>query len=324
MFEVSQSRIRAWRQCRRRYNYDFVQKIQPKRPRIQLIRGTIIGECLDEVATSKKPDIESVLKPYQVKYKSLFLEEREMYGDLLGDVRSVVERYRRIYRNDGLRYSKYGAEVELKFELTKGIVFSAHMDKYPQDAEGRWWVMDHKTHRKIPTEEDRFVDIQLVTYTWAAPRAGLPVPIGVIWDYIRTKMPTVPEVLQKGGLTRRKDIDTDYETYLVAINENDLNPGDYSEILGRLKTEGHSQFFQRVFLPKPNPKTVRALVEEMTLTAMEMKANPESDVRTMGFHCKSCKFFTLCQAELRGLDSEFIRKSEYEPKPEEDDAEEEE
>jgi len=323
-FEVSQSRVRAWRRCRRQYGYDFVQKIQPKRPRIQLIRGTIIGECLDE-ATKRKPNIESVLKPYTVKYKNLFAEEREVYGTLLDDVRGIVGRYRRLYQNDGLKYTKYGSEVELKFDLTKGITFSAHLDKYPQDSQGRWWVQDHKTHKKIPTEEDRFSDIQLTLYHWAAPLAGLPQPIGVMWDYIRTKMPTVPEVLVKGGLTRRKDIDTDYETYMGAIKENGLNPGDYAEILGRLKAEGQSQFFHRVWLPKPNPNMVSTLVQELILTALDMKAHHEDvQPRTMTTFCKSCKFFTLCQAELRGLDTEFVRKSEYEPKPEDDDAEEEE
>jgi hypothetical protein len=278
---------------------------------------------LDEL-TRTKPNIESVLKPYIVKYKNLFAEEREVYGTLLDDVRSIVNRYEKLYVNDGLNYRKYGAEVELKFELVKGITFSAHLDKYPRDKEGRWWVQDHKTHKKIPTEEDRFQDIQLTLYHWAAPRAGLPAPMGVMWDYIRTKMPTVPETLVKGGLTRRKDIDTDYETYMGAIKRNGLNPGDYSEILTRLKSEGYSQFFQRVWFPKPNQHLVRTIVEEMVLTATDMKNHPDSNERTMTTFCKSCKFFTLCQAELRGLDPEFIRKTEYEPKPEDKDVEEEE
>jgi hypothetical protein len=60
-------------------------------------------------------------------------------------------------------------------------------------------------------------------------------------------------------------------------------------------------------------EVMNTVVQDMIETAKEIKRNPESKVRTMTFDCdRGCEFFALCQAELRGIDTDFIKKSQYE------------
>jgi len=55
-------------------------------------------------------------------------------------------------------------------------------------------------------------------------------------------------------------------------------------------------------------------VAEAIQSAVEMKAiGGVSRIRTIDRTCKQCDYLSLCQAELRGLDADFIRKSEYQP-----------
>jgi len=58
---------------------------------------------------------------------------------------------------------------------------------------------------------------------------------GIIFNLVRAKLPTVPQVLKSGGLSKAKSIDTDVDTYLQAIKDNRLNPNDYVDILNHLK-----------------------------------------------------------------------------------------
>lgn len=323
MFDVSQSLVRTYRECQQKYHYRHVELLTPQRPKLQLVRGTMIGKCLDALAEQrhnrKAPAWQFELKPFEKQYGRLFAEEREEFGDPIRDVEFMVKRYERVYQKDGLKYLKgkdgKRSEIEVEVEIGNGIVFMGHIDKLVEDESGRVWDMDHKSHRVIPSPEDRFGDLQQVFYMWAAPLSGYPKLAGVIWDYLRTKLPTVPEVLKSGELSQRKNIDTDYETYHNAIILNKLDPSNYREILATLKARGSIDYFERVRLPNPPKELVTNVVDDMITTANEIKAFRRSGakpVRSVSRNCKGCEFYELCQAEYRGLDAKYIRRSRYE------------
>lgn len=323
-FEGSQSMAKNWRRCKALYGYRYVQLIRRKRPIVQLIRGTMIGKCLDAIALSrlvkKAVNFSKVLESYAKEYAKLFKQEKEYYGDPVGEVIRIADRYHRIYAADGLTYVKgsHGDPFEfpVHVDIAPGIVYVGHIDKMPTDKQGRVWDMDHKSHKNIPGSEDRFRDLQQTIYQWAMPLSGYPKPAGVLWDYIRTKPPAVPETLVKGGLSQRQDMDTDYETYFGEVTRLKLNPRDYSKMAKILKPRGHMDFFQRVQLPSPSPVLVKNVVDDLRSTLIEIKAiGGTSMVRSIDYTCKGCEFFNLCQAEFRGVDSSYIRKTEYETNP---------
>lgn len=166
-------------------------------------------------------------------------------------------------------------------------------------------VLTHNTHKILPDEDARFSDIQTVLYYWALREEGEQVD-GVMWDYIRTKPPAVPETLKSGGLSKRANIDTDYDTYLGEIQRLGLNPADYQDILTKLK-QGKKVFFQRVKLPTPSETLVNSVVNDFFNTA-EQILEATTFERNMTRDCKSCSYYQLCSAEIRGLDSEFIKR----------------
>lgn len=327
--EVSQSTMKSWRRCHMQYNYRFVQVIRRKRPTLQLIRGTMLGQCFDAFAENRLAKkklttqklVSTTLAPYAKAYGKMFNEEKEYYGDILSEVERIALRYDQIYSGDGLTYltsseTKKPYELRVEVDLAPGIIFTGSIDKMPKDKHGRVWDMDHKSHKVIPDAENRFSDLQQVFYMWAMPLCGYPKPTGVIWDYVRTKPPAIPEQLKNGELTKRKNIDTDYDTYMAEIVRLGLNPKDYKEVLDILKPRGTMDFFQRVQLPAPSPTLVKNVVEDAKATALEIqRIGGKSTVRSINRDCKSCEFYELCQAEFRGLDSSFIRKTQYEDNP---------
>ena len=322
LLHVRWSAIKAWRRCHKLYDYRYNQHLERRKPVVPLIRGTIIGQCLDRLAENKSPEI--TLKTYEAEYGKLFKAEQEEYGDLIGECRRIVGNYKNLYAKDGLTYLKgkdknpYEIEVETRFVLdgTK-VRFTGHIDKLPQDKEGRTYVMDHKTHKVIPDEAARYNDLQLVTYVWLLPESGYEKPAGVIWDYLRTKPPTVPEVLKNGSLTTRANLDTDYDTFMQAIVANKLDPADYKERLDLLKVAGVSRYFQRVRLPAPGPALIKNVVEDFKATILEIRDSTRHGTftRSMGKECSFCGMYQLCQAEFRGLDTDFIRRIDYMEKP---------
>jgi hypothetical protein len=318
VFHARWSSLKTFRTCQMKYKYSWLENLQSRRPPAPLIRGSMIGQCLD--ASASKKSIKPILAGYQEEYGKLFKAEQEEYGDIIGEVERIVTNYKKLYKGDGLTYLKgkdgnpYEIQVETEFTIDGVKVhFTGHIDKLVRDPEERTLVLDHKSHKAIPDVNARYNDLQLLTYVWLLPLSGLPKADGVLWDYLRTKPPTVPEVLKNGSLTKRANLDSDLQTYLQAIQDNKLDPADYQEVLDRFKAEGGNRYFERVIVPAPPKALIDNMVSDFKTTIVQIHDVTKSGnfVRNMSRDCNRCEFYNLCQTELRGIDSSFIRKQDY-------------
>ena len=319
MFEVGYSMIKSARRCMKQYDYKYRRNLQRKKPAAPLIRGTILHELLDARAlkSMRRPTRTSfsILEKYRQQYGALFREEREMYGEnFLDDIARVWANYEKTYRDDGWKYE--ASEEEVTTQLDEHILYRGHLDKRVITRDRRW-IVDHKTHKTIPTEENRFNDYQILMYLWAYNREAKKADRadGLIWDYLRTKPPTVPEPLVKGGLSIAQSQDTDYDTYVAAMKRHKISLTDpkYQEFLDSLRKRSSTKFFLRVPLPEPSKEMTAQVVDDFRETARVLYKATEFP-RTMTRDCSWCEYYRLCSSELRGLDSKFIEKTEFEEK----------
>ena len=303
------------------HDYKYHQRLKPKKKGIPLIMGSILHEMLNAyimgrmVKNYKGKDAGQILDDYEEKYMDLFEEQRDENRDIIGDCERIFQGYLRRWKNDPLTYE--GSEEFVATDLADGIRFIGYLDKVATDAQGRRWIVDHKFVRSMPGEEGVYHELQLLMYFWAWERWRPDSPIdGIIWDYARTKAPTEPELLKKGGLSKAKRIDTDAHTYMAAIGRHGLDPADYVDMLQHLEGKEET-FFHRIQLPKPSTKMVDEVVEDFRTSALMIQKMKGIAPRSMSaFNCKTCEFRKLCEAEVRGQDANFIKKSEYEQRDE--------
>ena len=314
---TSWSEVKLFRKCPKAHDYKYRQHLKRKRKALGLLRGSILHEMLDAYYSHKMgpnhigPDPWGVLEDYEKKYKVLFAEEQEIYGDLINDCTAIFEGYIRRWRKEKLHFE--GSEEFVATDIAGDLRFLGRIDKRVMDENGRRFLMDHKFMRTIPTAEDRFADLQLLMYVWAWNRWNPDKEVdGVIWDYGRAKAPAVPELLKGGSLSKRKNIDTDTHTYLRAIKDHGLEYKDYVDILKQLEGK-ETTFFERVILPNPPQAMVKQVVEDFRTTAVMISKLTDIAPRYMSqFNCKTCEFKALCEAEVRGHDADFVKKSKYE------------
>jgi len=314
---VSWSEISLFRKCKKAHDYRYRQNLKKKRASAPLIKGKILHAMLDAFVQTKSsanytgPDPWDTLDQYEQKYDSLFKQEREEYGPIIEDCGTIFENYLRYYKNDPLHYGE--SEVFVATDLTDDLRFIGYIDKIATDKQGRRCLIDHKFVKTIPSNDDIFVELQLLIYVWAWERFNPSRPIDlIVWDYGRTKIPVIPELLKSGEeLTKRKNIDTDVRTYKQAINKHGFDPSDYEEILESL--EGNEdKFFERIPLPRPSNKMIQTIVDDFRTDAIIIQKLKGIAPRSMNqFNCKNCEFRSLCEAEVRGLDADFIRKTQY-------------
>lgn len=312
-FRTGFSMVKSFRRCQKQYELRYRRGMQRKRPAAPLIRGTILHEMLHARATPKLK-AGAVLAKYEQKFGELFREERDEYGtDFLGDLKRVYDGYLREYgSDDNIRYE--ASEEIVSIDIGQGLIYQGHLDKRLITLDDdRRWIMDHKTHKHIPDESNRLNDYQILMYLHAW-NLGNPKKKadGIIWDYIRTKPPAIPEALKAGGLTLRANIDTDVTTYLREITRLRLDPKDYKQHLAEIEKRQRGRFYQRIKLPAPSKSMTRIIVDDFVETSKQMR-DTKHCTRNLTRDCSWCEFNRYCIADVKGLDSEFIMNSEYEP-----------
>lgn len=321
---LSHSSVKKFRRCKRQYYYSVVEELEPRLPDEKLKVGNWFHKLMQ--AHYAGEDWEKVHKKETKKFNSLFLEEREMYGDLPTLVRRMAESYFWTYRNEDKDWETLYVEETFRVEFgEEKDVFTFKPDLIIRDhstKEKAIWVVDHKTVKSIPSGEWRLEDLQSTLYPWAL-REGLDLDIkGFIFNYTRRKVPSIPGINKDGSISRRR-IDTDYPTmakflleYYEVDSVNDL-PSDWKQRLRNLR--GERKFFKRTRMDKVEDLTERQ-IEEFSYTAQEIEVWHEMDekddidpwVRTMIPSCDwDCEFHDLCLIELLGQDSKFIRRSKY-------------
>lgn len=322
MFKVSQSKVKLWRRCHYAYHLKYVEELRRKRKSRPLAFGTLVHQMIEADANGLDPF--DVIDNIDVKQMKLFASEKEEYGDILNDVSVIMGEYFDHWAdNSSMEYVEIGgkrAEHSFEIELQPGILWVGKIDAigYSPDQDLRWLV-EHKTFKRKPTDDDRWRNLQSVSYFRAIELLGWEPVDGTCWDYIWSKPPVKPQLLQNGSLSQKK-IDTLPSVVAAAIKEYGLDRKAYRDY--KKSTEANrSTWFQRVHTPV-STQVSELVFRDFVSTMVDMNnRHGECLDRNIERHCTWCDYEPLCRAALQGLDYDFIKEREYEPnsKPDEDD-----
>lgn len=311
MFKVSQSKVNTWRRCRYAYHLKYNEKLEPKKKARPLQFGSIIHEMIEADAAGKNPM--KVLKEAAKINEKLFDAEREMYGNIVEDIKYIMTAYFDYWEEQPhqiayLPIKKKFAEHEFEIEIDKGIVAKGKIDAFAKYRKLKTLV-EHKSHARIPNEEHRWRNLQSVFYIRIAENLGWMTCEGTLWDYVRSKPPTRPEILKSGALSSRA-LDSLPAVVMDVIKQNKLKVDDYKELIDQ-QIKNQSNYFVRVFTPA-NRSVVDQVYAEFVATSREMMEQSAAHrEKTFGQHCTWCSYRALCAAELKGHDADFIREREF-------------
>lgn len=307
----SMTKLNTISRCIRKGYYSYVRKLKRAVPSIAPARGILGHECLAALYSGK--DWREPIQKVSIDLSKVFEEERKDYASLPGDMFRLIRGY--ILRYQGDKHWKIHA-VELPFVVKTpgGHELEGRMDLVIEDDVGVY-VLDHKFVSTIPQDSVRFMDAQTALYQYAGEQLGLN-PVGVIFNYIRTKAPTVPKLLKNGTMSRAK-IDTDKVTYIKSLRDHGLDPADYADFIATLDDNA---FYRRFKLPKPQHLVDCTLDDfDKWMDIFEECIEKEYFPRSTSRNCSwDCEFYRICQCELAGADPTYIIESYFTIKEDEE------
>lgn len=310
-FKVSQSKVKTWRRCRRAYHNKYVLGLKRRRVKRPFKFGNIIHSMLEAHANGDDPF--DVLNTIALEEHKLFAAEKEMYGDIIEDIGIIMRNYFDYWGEDSiymLRKGRQCAEHEFNIEIQKGLVFTGKIDAVGKTPDKLKWLIEHKSFKKLPTEETRWRNLQSAVYFRAIEILGWWDNIsGVCWDYTKSKPPSKPQLLKSGKLSE-KSIDTLPAVVMSTIREHRLNPKNYKKLLTDAENN-QKNYFLRIFTPL-NKSVVDKVFSGFVETAKELYQDHGTKFdQNIDLHCSYCDYEPLCRAELTNSDVEFVKEREY-------------
>src|SRR5688572_3488208 len=268
------SMLKTFRRCPRQAHYKYVLRLKPKSLSKPLRRGTWMHSLLETHHGGE--DWEAKHKELSLQFSELFDEEKEKLGDLPRECRRLMKSYLWHYKDD--EWKVHDVEFILETELPDGTIYRCKIDLLMENQYGLW-IVDHKSHATLPNFDFRLLDAQSALYVWCAWRNKLRVQ-GHIWNYLKTKPPTVPQLLKDGSRLSAKRIETDYVTFVGAIKHYGLDPQKYAGTINYLRKQRYrpgemqtSPFFRRDVLEK-SPDMLRRVAQEAHHTSKRMHSYP--------------------------------------------------
>jgi hypothetical protein len=310
----------------------------PKRKKVQLERGTWMHELMQEYnrewAGLETKGWWKKHKKLRKGFNELFEEERDHLGDLPGECERLFRGYLRFWREDADRYTvarlhdgspaiEFVVEVSLE-RWGISSPFKGRVDLLVEDADyGGLWIRDYKNVKNIPNDDERMMSPQNCMYVWALRTMGYDIR-GFVYDYLRTKPPTIPRVYVRGGkygaagtLQQSPSMDTDYYTYIKAIqdahgeNWQQWAKRVYRPFLLHLR-ERQALWFRRQAIPVEDEKIREALAEFIVTVRDIERRNLKYPPRSYFYNCRwGCDYHSLCTAEFAGVDIEDMVHHDY-------------
>ena len=312
MYKVSQSKVNCWRKCRQEFQYKYVEFLKPKVKARPLRFGGIIHDMLEADLEGKNPF--SILNKIAKANDKLFRAEQELYGNIVQDIRYVMESYFDYWDSHkaeqfvAIELNGRHSEHEFAVKIADGILAKGKIDLLAS-AKKLKWLGEHKTHKTFPQPEHRWRNLQSVTYIKIVDMLGIARLDGTVWDYIRSKPPTRPAILKSGEMSRAA-LDSLPRVVEDVIKQNKLKRAEYVDVLKK-QQENQVSWFQRVYTPV-SKHIIEPVFNDYISTAREMsELHGKQMERTFGRHCEWCSYRSLCGAALQGHDIDFIKEREF-------------
>ena len=303
MKSTSYSKLKDWKMCRQLYYYRHVEGLRPRKKSNALYMGSILHDMLE--VFNKGGEWEKVLEDYEKEFNKLFVEEQEDLGNLIGDAERIIKGYIKIW-GDPLPFTSVEEKITgIKF--IEGTNLTIKTDGVIED--NGHWLLEHKSTKKFSPDQISLFNPQGILYIWALRQLGVKVK-GILWDYIRTKPPTIPRVLKNGTVSRKAKVDTDYDTYYNTVVASGNDPEDYEDMLIMFKNK-EEVFYKRTILVIPEP-TIELVMNDLKQTAMEISRLQNYPTRNISIiTCRGCQFRRVCEAALNNVDVDFIKKKDF-------------
>ena len=334
---VSVSQIGTFLACRRRWEYAYREGLRQRRERDYLTVGKL---CHAGMEAAMRRRWECAVEGWDHEFADLQSDGRSAIIEMFNDYMSVTdfldeerpEQYELCDRAldvfdealeefDPMRWMpltvvRDGEPVpalELHFCVpcagSEGL--HGYIDAIMEDlVTGQVWCVDYKFRRTLAADDDERFNLQNAVYIMACRQMGIDVAGSMTWQHYNTPC-SVPKFNKDGSISRVK-IRCTWPRFRRFVIDAGLDPADYADMEERLSEMRTFHVTQEVRSDEMVQRVWHDVVMGASMEIDRARDVGGRQVPSMDpWTCRLCSFQSLCQAELRGYDVDYVREAEY-------------
>lgn len=339
-YEVHVSDIKAFKQCRRRWDWSsmlpYRRGLERKIRYAPFFTGSAVHYGLQRFYEVGEDPVQAAFRNANEQIQkmeeagALWESEVEVLNGQLELIGGMLSHYLQWTKNEtgwwsdkNLRFLALETEFKVPFVTPGGrkstkTYLAGRFDGVVQRIDnGTLWLFETKTTRSIKELTDSlWNEEQTGAYILAAEHIFKKKISGVLYNVLRKKVPTEPQVLKNGKLQKRADLATTAEAYFDACKQHHSDwtveeiQEEYGEYLQGLLDRGN-EFFAREPVYRSRSE-LRQLQLDLWAVSLEMSRKTTSIYPSPSWlNCKFCTFRAPCQALNAGADFEDVLEQEY-------------
>lgn len=333
---VSVSQINTFLACRRRWHYAYREDLRQRRERDYLTVGKLCHAGMEAamcyrwaLAMGYFGTNETLTQVGQDAMRAVwheYMEVTDFLDEELPEQRELLARALDVFSEaleefDPMRWmpvtvtrdGESAPALELHFVVpcagSQGL--HGYVDAIMEDlVTGQVWCVDYKFRRTLTADDDERFNLQNAVYIMACRQMGIDVAGSMTWQHYNTPC-SVPKFNKDGSISRVK-IRCTWPRFRRFVIDAGLDPADYADMEERLSEMKTFHVTQEV---RSDEMVHRVWHDVVVGASMEINRARDIGGRQVPsmdpWTCRLCSFQSLCQAELRGYDVDYVRGAEY-------------
>lgn len=308
---IRYSQIAQFLKCKKSYDYNYVQNLEPLRIHEKMFLGTAIHAGIEAFFLGK--DVVQVVEEIcnkQLEKEGLQEEDIENISIIRKSALDIVPRA--IDFLPGWEWEpivingKKAIEYQFSYKIPEfeDVTFTGTVDLIarhkPTD---QVFIIDHKTRGTLKGEDDEQYNLQLAVYQYILGKLGVPV-IGTAIYQIKSDPLVTPKINKNFTMSRAK-IATTWEFYKRCLLENNLDPVEYEFEMKPKLDAGEFFRLNKIFRSE---KTINNIWSRVVIPTIDDIINTSEYVPSITpGNCNYCQYSSLCNAEIDGSDTDYIK-----------------
>lgn len=341
---VSVSQLQSFMSCPKKWSYGYVENLTPRVEKTYLTVGKLCHKAMqvamDAAWVAQRRDTpedetdwhdwkNAGLSAMRIEWCE-YMENTPMTPEEEQDMHEALHTAASVFTQAFKEFRPWRYEVltvfdgkkeypalELHFLVpcagSKGL--HGFIDAILKDKEtGLIWCTDYKFRKTLSPDEDEEVNIQNTVYTHACKKMGINITGTMTWQHVNTAAAD-PAILKNGSVSRAK-IKTTWDHYAAFVLDHGGDPATYET---EMKEKLADIEWFRVTHEFRNEETVKNMWNKIIVPAAyavksaRTAASRGLDLKRQMYpwNCKMCQYRSLCQAELRNYDADFLRETAF-------------
>lgn len=161
--KISYSGLDTFTQCPAKYKFQYIERIRTPKSK-EAIFGTLIHDCLKVLHEPSRPtplSEDELLKYFANKWDNSAYPDKQEEAFAFHQGVDILKNY--YLRNQGVRYNILTLETSFVVPISDSQI-SGRIDRIDKLDDGTFEIIDYKTSRKMPSQEDVDRNFQLSVY----------------------------------------------------------------------------------------------------------------------------------------------------------------